>query len=43
VEVKNGRRHFDNAFQSVAKMILEEKEIVEKVLVHGKNTFDFKI
>ena len=42
-EVEKGRRPFDNAFQSVAKMILEEKEIVEKVVVHGKSTFDFKI
>jgi serine protein kinase len=42
-EVKEGRRCFDNAFQSVAKMILAEKEIVEKVVVHGKNTFDFKL
>ena len=42
-EVKAGRRPFDNVFQSVAKMILEEKEIVEKVVVHGKSTYDFKI
>ncbi len=39
--VKKGDRCFENAFQSVSRMILEHK--IEKVVVNGKTTFDFKI
>ncbi|OHB26060.1 MAG: serine protein kinase [Desulfuromonadaceae bacterium GWC2_58_13] len=39
--VKEGKRCFENAFQSVARMILEED--IEKVVVNGKTTYDFKI
>ncbi len=42
-EVKEGRRRFENAFQAVARMILENKEIIEKVIVHSKGTYDFKL
>lgn len=42
-QVKDGKRQFENAFQSVAKMVLENKDLIEKVDVHGKNTFDFRI
>ena len=42
-ELHNGRRKFENAFQAVARMILEDDQMVEKVMVHGKNTYDFKI
>ena len=41
--VKEGRRCFENAFQSVARMILEYGESLEKKIVHGKGTYDFKI
>lgn len=39
--VKKGERTFENAFQSVARMILEAD--IEKVVVNGKSTYDFKI
>jgi serine protein kinase len=40
-EVQTGKRRFENAFQGVARMILEEE--IEKVVVNGKTTYDFKI
>jgi serine protein kinase len=40
-EVKQGKRCFENAFQSVSRMILESK--IEKVVVNGKTTYDFSI
>ncbi|MBW1994989.1 MAG: serine protein kinase PrkA, partial [Deltaproteobacteria bacterium] len=40
-EVKDGRRRFENAFQSVARMILEGD--IQKVVVNGKTTYDFRI
>src|SRR6056297_1552493 len=40
-QVKEGERNFENAFQSVARMILEGG--FEKVTVNGKSTYDFKI
>ena len=39
--VKGGKRRFENAFQGVARMILEEP--IEKVIVNAKTTYDFKI
>ncbi len=39
--VKGGKRRFENAFQGVARMILEQD--IEKVVVNGKTTYDFKI
>jgi serine protein kinase len=41
--VKEGHRCFENAFQSVARMILENGDSLEKKIVHGKGTYDFKI
>ncbi len=41
--VKEGARHFENAYQAVARMILSEHAAIEKVLVNGKSTYDFKI
>ena len=40
-EIKQGKRCFENAFQSVSRMILESK--IEKVVVNGKTTYDFSI
>lgn len=40
-EVKKGKRRFENAFQGVARMILEGG--VEKTLVNGKTTYDFPV
>ena len=40
-EVKAGNRCFENAFQGVARMILESD--IQKVTVNGKTTYDFSI
>ena len=40
-EVKEGKRCYENAFQGVARMILESD--IEKVVVNGKTTYDFSI
>ncbi|MCP3951647.1 MAG: serine protein kinase PrkA [Desulfobacterales bacterium] len=40
-EVKKGNRRFENAFQGVARMILENE--IDKVVVNGKTTYDFSI
>lgn len=42
-QVKIGERYFENAFQTVARMILHKQEMIEKVVVHGKPTYDFRI
>ena len=39
--VKDGKLRFENAFQGVSRMILETE--IEKVVVNGKTTYDFKI
>ncbi|MBN1603758.1 MAG: hypothetical protein JW915_19255 [Chitinispirillaceae bacterium] len=39
--IKKGDRVFENAFQGVARMILESS--IEKVSVNGKTTYDFSI
>jgi len=40
-ELKSGRRCFENAFQGVARMILDSE--ISKVVVNGKTTYDFGI
>lgn len=42
-ELHEGRHRFENVFQSVSRMILEEPGSVEKVLVNGRTVYDFKI
>src|SRR3989344_7100643 len=42
-ELKKGDRKFENVFKSISRMILEDSKMIEKVLVNGKPTFDFKI
>lgn len=39
--VKAGERRFENAFQGISRMILADE--IEKVVVNGKTTYDFKI
>ncbi|NLG16802.1 MAG: serine protein kinase PrkA [Fibrobacter sp.] len=39
--LKKKERQFENAFQGVARMILESQ--IEKVVVNGKTTYDFSI
>jgi serine protein kinase len=40
-EVKEGRRRFENAFQGVARLVLDGD--IQKVVVNGKTTYDFDI
>ncbi len=40
-EVKAGKRRFENAFQSVSRMILDSE--ITKVVVNGKTTYDFSL
>ena len=42
-EIKAGRRRFENAFQSASRMILEDTNAIEKVVVNGRSTYDFSI
>ena len=42
-EVKSGKRGFENAFQTVARMILEDSKAIEKIVVHSKSTYDYKL
>jgi serine protein kinase len=42
-QVRAGNRRFENGFQSLARMILEKNEVIEKVIVNGKTTYDFQI
>ncbi len=39
--LKSGERVFENAFQAISRMILDGP--IEKVVVNGKTTYDFKI
>jgi len=39
--VKKGERVFENAFQGVSRMVLQRD--IDKVMVNGRNTFDFTI
>ena len=39
--LKNDERVYENAFESVARMILDTE--IQKVVVNGKTTYDFKI
>ncbi|MCP4221691.1 MAG: serine protein kinase PrkA [bacterium] len=39
--VKDGTKRFENAFQGISRMILDDE--IEKVVVNGKTTYDFKI
>lgn len=42
-QVKDGKRRFENAYQAVARMILSDLKVIEKVVVNGKSIYDFKI
>ena len=39
--LKNDERVFENSFQGISRMILDSE--IEKVVVNGKTTYDFKI
>jgi serine protein kinase len=41
--VKDGERRFENAYQSVARMILKDNAAIERVIVNGKSIYDFRV
>lgn len=40
-ELKEGKHHFENVFQSLARMIFSDKDNIKQIIVNGKNTYDF--
>ncbi len=42
-QVIKGKLHFENVFQAITRMILGDKNNIEKVTVNGKTTYDFKV
>ncbi|MCG8568542.1 MAG: serine protein kinase PrkA [Spirochaetes bacterium] len=42
-QVAANKRRFENVFQSISRMILEDQKQIEKVKVNGKTTYDFKV
>jgi len=42
-QVIGGKLHFENVFQAITRMILGDKNNIEKVNVNGKTTYDFKV
>lgn len=42
-QVKEGKRKFENVFQSVARMILGRPNAIERKTINGRNTYDFTI
>jgi serine protein kinase len=42
-ELQSGKHRFENVFQSVSRMLLEDLDKVEKVNVNGRTVYDFKI
>lgn len=42
-ELIAGEHRFENVFQSVSRMILDYPNGIEKVVVNGKTTYDFKV
>jgi len=42
-QIKDGKRRFENAYQAVARMILSDNAVIEKVVVNGRSTYDFTI
>ncbi|MDD3685174.1 MAG: hypothetical protein PHE56_00270 [Bacteroidales bacterium] len=43
LNVLTGQRRFENVFQSVSRMILGDKNLIEKVNVNGRSTYDFRV
>lgn len=43
LSVLTDKRRFENVFQSVSRMILADKKLIEKVNVNGRNTYNFKV
>ena len=41
--VAKGKLKFENVFQTISRMILDDQSMIEKVNVNGKRTYDFKV
>jgi len=41
--VINGERKFENSFQAVSRMLLDDSSKIEKITVNGRTTYDFKV
>ncbi len=41
--VINGKRRFENVFQSVSRMILGDSNKIQKIIVNGRPTYDFLV
>ena len=42
-QVGSGKRKFENIYQSLCHLILDDPEMIEKVKVNGRTTYDFKV
>ncbi len=42
-QVISGKRKFENIYQSLCHLILDDPEMIEKVKVNGRTTYDFKV
>jgi len=42
-EVIKGKRRFENVYQSVSRMILDDPKLISKVTVNGRSTYDFGV
>ena len=40
-ELKEGQHHFENVFESLARMLFNDSSFIKPVIVNGKNTYDF--
>lgn len=40
-ELKNKQHTFENVFQSLARMLFSNPELIKPAIVNGKNTYDF--
>lgn len=41
IDLKEGKHHFENVFQSLARMLFDEKDAIKPIVVNGRNTYDF--
>lgn len=40
-ELKEGKHHFENVFESIARMIFDDPARIKPIIVNGKSTYDF--
>lgn len=43
LELKDGKHRFENVFQSLARMIFGETDLIKPIIVNGRNTYDFLV